>query len=411
MRAALLAMAAFAALTLAAAASAGDLEDRGRYLVTAADCQPCHTKEGKGQPFAGGRAVPTPFGTLYSANITPDKDTGIGNWTPDQFYRAMHEGIDDQGHHLYPAFPYNYFTHMPKADTDAILAYLKTLPPVKQLPTRNQLSWPFSMRWLMWGWNLLFLDKDEFKPDPKQSQSWNRGAYLVQVVGHCGACHTPMNQFGAPKHDEAFQGGHFDDLFAPDLTGNQRVGLGRWKPEDIVAFLKTGRNRYANASAEMGEVVENSTSKMSDDDLKAIAEYLKGVASGPDVQVQKPPQDQMALGGQIFEDTCSACHEHKAEGVPTLFPPLAGSAEVQQKDSATLVHIILAGTRTASTDEAPTASSMPSYDWKLTDDQIAAVATYIRNAWGNSAPAVTPREVSEMRKKVVKPEASANDSH
>jgi mono/diheme cytochrome c family protein len=222
----------------------------------------------------------------------------------------------------------------------------------------------------------------------------------VEVVGHCGACHTPMNSFGAPKNDEAFQGGHFGDLFAPDLTGNQKVGLGSWSADDLVAFLKTGRNQRANASVEMGEVVEHSTSKLTGDDLKAIAEYIKGVKPDADPQVSQPPQDKMALGEQIFQDTCSACHEHKAEGVPTLFPPLAKSAEVQQKDPATLVHIVLVGAQTAATDQAPTAPSMPAYAWKLSDQQIAAVTTYIRNSWGNSAPAVSADDVGKMRKKV-----------
>ena len=389
-------------VAIATFATAGELEDRGRYLATAADCQPCHTKDGGGKPYAGGRALDTPFGKLYSANITPDPDTGIGNWTPDQFYRALHEGIDDQGHHLYPAFPYNYFTHMERADTDALLAYLKTVPPVKEQPTRNRLQWPFSMRWLLVGWNMLFLNKDPFKPDPAHTPSWNRGAYLVEVVGHCGACHTPMNSFGAPKTDEKFQGGHIADMFAPNLTGNQKVGLGRWSPDDVVAFLKTGRNKYANASGEMGEVVEHSTSKLPDQDLNAIAEYIKGVAPSADPQSSPPPQDQMALGQQVFEDTCSACHQMKAAGVPTMFPPLAGSAEVQQKDAATLVHIILNGTRTASTEEAPTPASMPAYDWKLSDIQIAAVTTYIRNAWGNSANVVTADDVGKMRNKTAR---------
>ena len=391
-------------LGLAAAASAApsNAEDpvaRGRYLVTAADCQPCHTKEG-GVPFAGGRSIETPFGLLYSANITPDPDHGIGHWTPDQFYRALHEGIDDEGHHLYPAFPYNYFTRMPRADTDAILAYLKTLPASAELPPRNALKWPFSMRWLMTGWNLLFLKKDEFKPDQTQSAEWNRGAYLVEVVGHCGACHTPMGHFGEPDMDHYLQGGHFDDYVAPDLTTNRRTGLGSWNEDDIVAFLKNGRNKRGNASAEMGEVVEHSTSKLTDEDLKAIATYLQSIHPSPEAQPKVPAEEQIRLGQAIYDDTCSACHETKADGVPNLFPPLAGSAEVQQDDPATLVHVILAGTRTAATDKVPTASSMPAYDWKLSDEQIAAVTTYIRSAWGNRARAVSAEEVGKMRAKV-----------
>lgn len=395
--------AAAAAILLAvtaAGASATEQEDRGKYLVQAADCQPCHTKQG-GQPWAGGLALDTPFGTLYSANLTPDKETGIGNWTPDQFYRALHEGIDDQGHHLYPAFPYNYFTRVTRDDSDAMLAYLKTVPPVKQASARNDLTWPFSMRWLMAGWNLLFLKEDTFKPDPAKSAEWNRGAYLVEVLGHCGDCHTPMNPVGAPKSDEAWRGGHIDDLFAPDLSANQRIGLGSWSTDDIVGFLKTGRNAHANASAAMGEVVEQSTQHLTDQDLKAIATYLQAIPASAEQLTEAASQDQMTLGKQVFDDQCSACHQPKAQGVPNLFPPLEHSAEVQQRDATTLIHVILTGTRTASTDTAPTPASMPAYDWKLTDDQIAAVTTYIRNAWGNSAPAVPVKDVAALRKKLV----------
>jgi mono/diheme cytochrome c family protein len=393
--------AALGLLILSCAATAGEQEDRGKYLVQAADCQPCHTKEG-GQAWAGGRAIGTPFGTLYSANLTPDKETGIGNWTPDQFYRALHEGIDDEGHHLYPAFPYTYFTRVRREDSDAMLAYLKSLAPVKQEATRNDLTWPFSMRWLLAGWNLLFLKKDEFKLDTAKSLDWNRGAYLVEVLGHCGACHTPMNQAGAPKSDDAWRGGHIGDLFAPDLTSANKTGLGSWSQDDIVAFLKSGRNAHANASAEMGEVVEFSTQHLTDDDLRAIAVYLKDIPASPEqLNSEAPSEAQMKLGKQVFDDNCSACHQPKAEGVPNLFPPLVHSASVQQRDATMLIHVILTGTRTASTDTAPTAASMPAYHWKLSDDEIAAVTTYIRNAWGNSASPVPAKDVADLRKKLI----------
>ena len=396
------AAAALGLALLSLGATAGEVEDRGKYLVQAADCQPCHSKEG-GQPWAGGRALGTPFGTLYSANLTPDKDTGIGNWTPDQFYRALHEGIDDQGHHLYPAFPYNYFTRVTREDSDAMLAYLKTLAPVKEAPQRNDLSWPFSMRWLLTGWNWLFLDKDTFKANPSQSAEWNRGAYLVEVLGHCGACHTQMNRFGAPKSDVAFQGGRIGELFAPDLTQNKKAGLGSWSADDLSAFLKAGRNAHANASAEMGEVVEDSTQHLTDADLKAIATYLGAVHASPeDLGSDKPSAEQMKQGALVFNDQCSACHQTKAEGVPSLFPPLEHSAEVQQRDATTLIHVILTGTRTASTDTAPTPASMPAYHWKLSDDEIAAVTTYIRNSWGNNASPVAAKDVADLRKKLVK---------
>ena len=389
------------ALLSGGATLAAEPDDRGRYLATAGDCLPCHTKEG-GTPFAGGRAIETPFGTLYSANITPDRDNGLGGWSPDQFYRALHEGLDNDGHHLYPAFPYNYFTRIPREDSDALFAYLKTLQPARETPPRNALKWPFSMRWLMVGWNLLFLDKDGFKPDSSQSAEWNRGAYLVEGPEHCGTCHTPMNMFGAPKNSEHLRGGLFAESFAPDLTTNKRTGLGSWSTDEIIAFLKTGRNIHANASADMGEVVERSTSMLSDEDLHAIATYLQTLSPSPDQSPDKPSKDQMRLGEDVFTDNCSACHQAKAEGVPTLFPPLQHSAEVQQRDATMLIHVILTGTRTASTAMAPTPVSMPGYHWKLSDEQIAAVTSYIRNEWGNSASSVSAKDVAELRKKLVK---------
>lgn len=398
MRTALALLLGLCAAGSAAAAPTDDQVARGHYLTDAADCVACHSKK-DGAPFAGGRALQTPFGTLYSANITSDPDHGIGRWTPDQFYRAMHEGIDDQGHHLYPAFPYNYFTGMPRQDTDAILAYLKTIQPSQDLPPRNQLHWPFSMRWLMVVWNALFFKEDEFKPNPSQSPEWNRGAYLVGSVAHCGACHTPMNFAGSPKDSEFLQGGKLGQSVAPDLTTNKRSGLGSWTQEDIVAFLKKGRNGHANAAADMREVVEDSTSKLNDADLKAIAVYLATIHPSPEAEPKLPPQEQVQLGQAVFADVCSACHQKKADGVPTLFPPLAGSAEVQQKDPTNLILAILNGAKTAATDQAPTSPTMPAYDWKLSDDQIAAVATYIRSAWGNRAEAVSASDVQKLRGK------------
>ncbi len=389
------------ALLSGSAVLAAEPDDRGRYLATAGDCMPCHTKPG-GTPFAGGRAIETPFGTLYSANITPDRDNGLGGWSPDQFYRALHEGVDAEGRHLYPAFPYNYFNKISREDSDALFAYLKTLQPAKEAPPPNELKWPFSMRWLMIGWNLLFLDKDGFKTDNSQSAEWNRGAYLVNGPEHCGTCHTPMNMFGAPKTSANLRGGLFAESFAPDLSTNKKTGIGSWKTDEIIAFLKTGRNAHANASADMGEVVERSTSMLTDEDLHAIAIYLQTLSPSSEDSVDKPSKEQMRLGEDVFTDNCSACHQAKAEGVPTLFPPLEHSAEVQQRDATMLIHVILTGTRTASTEKAPTAVSMPGYHWKLSDEQIAAVTSYIRNSWGNSASSVSAKDVADLRKKLVK---------
>jgi len=375
-----------------------DLVGHGRYLTAAGDCQACHTRQG-GAPFSGGRPLATPFGTILSANITPDA-TGIGGWSSDQFYRALHSGVDDEGHHLYPAFPYNYYTRMPRADTDAVFAYLKTVAPVKTHFERNRLPFPFNIRGLMVFWNWLFLHEGSYKPNPAKSAEWNRGAYLVTGPGHCGACHTPMNLFGAPKRGHDYQGGKFGLWFAPDLTPNHRTGLGGWTRPELLEFLKAGRNVHAQASGEMGEVVAYSTSQMTDQDLNAIATYLADQPTSPAARVNAPDPAVMRQGEAIWVDACSACHRMSAAGVPRFFPPLQQDANLQQRDPTTILHLVLGGARSTPTDKAPTPLSMPSFAWKLNDGQIAAVTTYIRNSWGNAAPSVSSGDVAKLRKKL-----------
>jgi mono/diheme cytochrome c family protein len=378
-----------------ASAPGRSLVDRGRYLAEAGDCIACHTAKG-GQPFAGGRAVPTPFGTILSANITPDK-TGIADWTADDFYRAMHEGVDDEGKHLYPAFPYNYYTEVTREDTDAIFAYLKTVKPVHNEVHRNQLPFPYDIRGLVGGWNLLFLHKGPYQPNPQKSAEWNRGAYLVEGLGHCEACHTPKNFLGADKHDQAFQGGSFGQWFAPDLTPNRRFGLGGWSRDELIAFLKTGRNPHSSAAGEMGEVVEHSTSHLSDGDLRAIATYLTDRPATPEPSFDKPDAAVMRQGQAIWVDSCSACHGMDGDGVPGYFPPMKGDPNLQQTDPTTVLHYILAGAQSTATDARPTPLTMAPYSWLLNDEQVAAVATYARNSWGNAAPPVSADAVHKLR--------------
>jgi mono/diheme cytochrome c family protein len=375
------------------------LLEKGKQLVDAGDCQACHTQD-KSKPFAGGRAVPTPFGTIYSANITPDRDTGIGGWTADDFYKAMHEGVGPHGERLYPAFPYPNFTKMTRADVDAVRAYLMSLTPIQNRPPGNELMWPLNYRIMMAGWNMLFFTPGEYRPDPQKSAVWNRGAYLVQGAGHCGACHTPKNVFGADKSGEDLRGAQIQDWTAPSLAANERDGLGRWSNEDIVEYLKTGRNKLSGATGLMAEVVVNSTSKMSDEDLKAIATYLKDTPPAPDSKPGAPSQEVVDAGKGIYNDSCAACHEASGAGVPHMFPPLKGNAVAQQADPSTVVRVILEGAMTAATKERPTPSAMPAFAWKLSNDEIAAVATYVRNAWGNQASPVSASDVSKMRKSI-----------
>jgi len=386
-----------AASTAAAQELTFSLVQRGKVLVDAGDCLPCHTRD-ESKPFAGGRAIETPFGTIYSPNITPDRDTGIGAWSAEEFYQALHTGIGPDGTRLYPAFPYPYFTKMPRGDVMAVRAYLNTLQPIASTRPDNKLTWPLNHRVFMSGWNRLFFTPGTFTPDPARSAEWNRGAYLVEGPGHCGACHTPKNAFGGDKSGEALRGGQLQDWFVPNISNDFHNGLGSWNADEIAEYLKTGRNAKSGASALMSEVVTHSTAKMSDADLHAIATYLKTVPGTADRQaVATPDRSVMDAGKAIYLDSCSACHRSDGGGVAHMFPPLAHNAGVQSDDPTTVLRMILQGARTAVTDPRPTPSSMPAYGWKLDDAQVAAVATYVRNTWGNTAPAVSAEQVRSLK--------------
>jgi len=375
------------------------LVDRGRYLTSVGDCVACHTKK-DGARFAGGRPIETPFGTVLSANLTPDEATGIGRYTQETFYRALHEGVDRNGRHLFPAFPYNYYTNVTREDSDAIFAYLRTIQPVSNELDRNQLHFPFNIRALTGIWNWLFLDRGPYQPNAQKSAQWNRGAYLAEGLGHCQACHTPKNMLGAPKKDEAYRGGTFGEWFAPDLTPNRRTGLGSWQRDALLDFLRQGLNGHSAAAAEMGEVVAFSTSQMNEADLAALVAYHEDRPPSPETQIARPADAVMQQGKAIWEDECSACHRMDGSGVPRYFPPVKASANVQQANAMTVLHYILAGAHRAPTERAPTPLAMPAFYWKLDDDQIAAVATYARNSWGNQAAAVSADEVAKLRAKL-----------
>lgn len=372
---------------------------RGRYLAIAGDCVSCHTRKG-GHPFAGGLGLRTPFGVIFSPNLTGDRETGLGAWTPDDFARAMSHGIAKGGRHLYPAFPYPHFTNVSRADTDAILAYLKSLPPVRYTPPSNKLPFPIDIRASMIAWNALFFRNHPWAPDPQRSAAWNRGAYLVDGLGHCGACHSPKTIAGSDERSRSLQSGELDHWVAPDLTGNPRTGLGRWSAADIAEYLRTGRNVHANAAGPMAEVVSYSTSLLSDADLQAIATYLKTLPASPSATPDAPDPATMRRGGAIFSDACASCHLDSGRGQPRLFPPLPGSAVAQQRNPDGLVHLILAGGRTAPTPTRPTDVTMPSFAWKLDDGEVADVATFVRNSWGNRAAPVKPHTVADMRRAI-----------
>ncbi|MEO8778362.1 MAG: c-type cytochrome [Rhodanobacter sp.] len=373
---------------------------RGLYLVKAGDCAACHTADG-GKPFAGGRAVPTPFGVIYSTNITPDKDTGIGKWTEAGLYRAMHSGIDRQGNHLYPAFPYPWYTKVTPGDVRAIHAYLGTLTAVRQVDRKNKLPWPLTMRSGLAVWNKMYLKQGTFAGNANKSAPWNRGAYLVNGLGHCGACHTKKNFAGAVKTDQAFQGGMGENAFAPSLAGDMRDGLGGWTVADIVEYLKTGSNDKSSAAGPMAEVVHDSTQYLTDADLTAIGTYLKDVPRiGSKANGNEAGNNQMTQGAAVYADDCTGCHMDGGQGMAHVFPPLKGSAAIQAKKPDTIINVVLGGAAIPVTTTKPTGLKMPNFHDKLDNAQVAAVVTYIRNAWGNRASSVSAGDVADMRKQM-----------
>lgn len=370
---------------------------RGKALTVAGDCASCHTVD-PAKPFAGGKRIDTPFGSIYSPNLTPDRDTGLGGWSDEAFYRALRFGVAPDGSRYYPAFPYPNFTKLIRDDILAIRAYLATLTPFRNKAPPPELRWPLNYRVVMRAWNFLFFKPGILMPDQAKSAAWNRGRYLVEGASHCGACHTPKNLLGADRRGQRYAGGLVQGMFAPRLDGAERSGLKSWSVDDIAEYLQSGRNGRSHAGELMSEVVVNSTSRMSDADVRAIAVYLKDLPAGPpEPTVSPPPPAQMADGEKIYKGACVACHELDGSGAPRIYPPLPGNANLQSADPSSTLRVILDGAQTVTTPRAPNAGSMPAYP-KLSDQEIADVATYIRNAWGNAAPAVTPGQVAKARK-------------
>jgi mono/diheme cytochrome c family protein len=369
----------------------------GKALVEAGDCAGCHTAD-PAKPFAGGKRIDTPFGAIYAPNLTPDGETGIGAWTDDNFTRAVRTGTGPDGSLYYPAFPYPYFTRMTKDDTLAIRAYLGTLAPVVSRNKPPELNWPLGYRRLMRAWNWLFFKPGLFEPDQSKSAAWNRGGYLVTGLGHCGACHTPKNYFGADKTAQALSGSEIGGWFAPRLDGAVRTGLQSWSAQDIVEYLQSGRNARSHAGGPMAEVIVNSTSKMSDADVRAIAAYLKDLPPvRRETKVTPPDEAEMNAGQAVYAKLCVACHESDGSGAPRIYPPLPANALLQSINPSSTLRVILDGAHTVTTPRAPNTGEMPGYAKQLSDEQIAAVTNYIRNSWGNAAPLVTPAQVAKAR--------------
>lgn len=374
---------------------------RGRYLAAVGDCAACHTVPG-GKPYAGGRPLETPFGTLLAPNLTPDRETGIGAWSDDQFVDALRIGRGGRGQHLFPAMPYTYYTKMTRDDALAIRAYLATLEPVRNKVIANQLPFPFDIRLSLAVWNQLFFTPGTFEPIAGKSAGWNRGAYLVEGLAHCGMCHTEKNFLGGDKTSRSLQGGVLQGWFSPNLTGDPHVGIGGWSADDIVDYLQTGHNRFAAATGPMAEVVTDSTSQMSREDLAAMAAYLRDTpprgGSAPTPVAGDDPT--MRAGQAVYVANCSACHGADGAGIAGLFPPLKSSPSVLSVEPTSLIRVIIEGAQSVATDRAPTGASMPAFGWKLGDDEVAAVVTYIRNNWGNAAAAISAGDVKKSRQRL-----------
>lgn len=397
---------ALAALTTAAHAQDknSDIIARGEYLARAGDCTACHTAS-EGRLFAGGRPMPTPFGTIYTSNITPDPETGIGKWSADDFYRTMHNGRFPDGGLIYPAMPFASYTKVTRADSDAIFAYLRSIQPVNQKNKPHELRFPYDNRQLILGWRTLFFSEGEFKPDPTKSAEWNRGAYLVEGLGHCGMCHSPINALGGTSQSDAFKGGliPMQNWYAPSLTSNREAGLGDWSIKDITDLLQTGVSARGVVYGPMAEVVHNSLQYLDDADTKAMAVYLKGIAEGsspPPASSSLPNTESsllISLGKTIYDKNCASCHGAQGEGKPPHWPPLANNQSIEMQSAVNPIRMVLNGGYPPGTRGNPMPYGMPPFAGLLSDNEVAAVVSYIRTAWGNRGTPVSAREANELR--------------
>ncbi len=382
---------------------------QGEYLSRLGDCMACHTVSGKGD-YAGGLAIESNLGTIYSTNITPDKEHGIGNYSEQQFSDAVRKGVLPNGSRLYPAMPYPDYAKISDADMHALYVYfMKGVKPSSEQPPETDLSFPFSQRWGMRFWNWAFTSDKPFQPIGGASEEVNRGAYIVESLGHCGSCHTPrglgMNEKALDSGDDQFlAGGSLNNWDVPSLRG-----LPRWSEQEIVDYLQTGRNDKAAVGGEMKSVIEHSSSHMNDADLKAIASYLKFIGGNPALQAYDVKKQQateakltaakgLSEGERLYIDNCGACHFVTGKGAPGIFPELDQATIVNAKDPSGLIHTILAGAQQPSTEKAPSTLAMPGFAQRLDDDQVAKLATFIRQGWSNNAPAVTKDQVAEVRK-------------
>ncbi|MBQ5942099.1 cytochrome c [Massilia sp. AB1] len=387
-----------AASPAAFAATPGNIA-RGAYLARAGDCIACHTARG-GPAYAGGRALDTPFGRLHGPNLTPDRETGIGDWSADDFWNALHNGIGRDGRLLYPAFPYTNYTRVTRADSDALYAFFRSLPPVRQANRPHELDFPYNQQAMLAGWRLLYFRPAVFEARPARSAEWNRGAYLVEGLGHCSACHSTRNRLGASG--ETLSGGLIPTIgwYAPSLTAGSEAGLGDWNKEHIVALLGTGISPRGSSTGPMAEVVARSLQHLTPEDLGAMAEYLKSLpaSEAPKPDVGEPASEQLlAEGKRIYDAQCVDCHGADGKGKQPAYPPLAGNRAVTLSPAVNAIRLVLNGGFPPGTTGNPRPYGMPPYGHELSDAQVAAVLTYVRASWGNAAPPVGAPDVNRYR--------------
>lgn len=367
---------------------------RGEYVMRLADCAACHQTN-----FAGGYKIDTPFGTLLTSNITPDKETGIGRMTERQFFNAVRQGRGDHGL-LYPAMPYTAYRQMNDQDMHDLWAWMATQPAVNNRVDENGgMHFPYNIRLAMAGWNLLFFRNAGFTSDASQSDDWNRGKYLVDGPAHCSVCHTARNALGGEISSRYLQGGSLGSWYAPDITPNPHAGIGRMSEQNLVDYLKTGSDGKRVAAGPMAEAVEHSMQYFTPSDLKAINAYLRAVPASttPPPQPFSLPQASRNNAALSYEVNCSACHGLQGEGIDGMVPAFAGN-DGMLGDPTNAIHALLDGARAAHTEARQTAAGMPAFAWKMDDQQMAEILNYVRNSWGNQAAEVTPAQVADLRK-------------
>lgn len=382
--------------------SSPELIAQGAYLARAGNCMGCHTTQG-GTPYAGGRGIDTPFGVVHSSNLTPDADTGIGHWSAAEFWRALHNGRSRDGRLLVPVFPYPEYTHVTRADSDALYAYLHSLPAAAQPNRPHALRFPYNTQAALAAWRALFFTPGTLAPEPAQSAEWNRGAYLVNGLGHCAACHTPRNALGASRQGLALGGGLIpvQNWYAPALNAAAEAGVAQWPVEDVVALLKTGVAPHGSVIGPMADVVFGSTQYLSDADARAMAVYLQALPQQdvPAVPLVAAPAAALERGAKVYEQQCAQCHGDSGEGKPGAFPALAGNRAVVMAEPTNVLRVILQGGYLPATLGNPRPHGMPPFMQVLRDEDVAAVTSFVRQSWGNQASGVATIDVYRARER------------